>query len=191
MSNPSDRDNGPKRDDKERAKIGRADTLDGSMQVPQPLPKRRGTFPPEVWDRDDSLVTSAERPGAAQGEPSYGADTIAEADKRLSESRARQILNARFAAAGYALVADTTFQEGSFIVTLDGYDAARKVGYAYVSHSDADVVTDFDEASELAIEQLATDGKAWILLVHDSDVPSEDVLERRVDAFFKQLTRNP
>jgi hypothetical protein len=152
------------------------------------VPTRRATFPPTHWEKADSVISSAS-PEDALGKGGGDAGIVAtdHVDERLSEQRAREILNARFKAAGIILQADYSFREADLLVTLDGYDELQRVGYAYISHADVDVVTDFDEAAEMAFEQLATEGKVFILIVHDTDVPTPDALEKRIDTFFIAL----
>lgn len=114
---------------------------------------------------------------------------------RLSETRAREVLAARFASAGATIETDYAFHETvrgasqdiEVLLTLDGYDHVRRIGYIYVSRSDADVVTDVDDSTESSLRALAANKTAWILLLQDDDVPNADVLERRIDAFFAQL----
>jgi len=152
------------------------------------IPPRRTTYPPMTWDKADAVISSAS-PKDALGDGRGGTDMVAtdHVDERLSEKRAREILNARFKAAGIVLQQDFAYRQADLIVTLDGYDELQCVGYAYISHADADVVTDFDEAAELAFEQLASEGKAFVLVIHDTDVPTPDTLERRIDTFFIAL----
>jgi hypothetical protein len=109
---------------------------------------------------------------------------------RIDENRAREILDARFSAAGAALTHDYALAEGDLAITLDGFDPARRIGYAFISHADADVITDFDEAAELALQGLADRGRCRVLVIHDRDIPNEDAIERRIDAFFDALHRS-
>lgn len=152
--------------------------------------KKSVTFPPDSWARDENVATSAAREGAAVSKKERASSVWDELDgERLTEARAREVVGKRFAAAGVELEADVVFTQGTFAINLDGYDAKRRVGYAYVSHGDADVLTDVDEATELALGEFAANGVAWLLLMHDTDVPNEEVLERRIDAFFQSLPR--
>ncbi len=152
-----------------------ADTDPGHATV---VPPRTTTYPPDRWQSDQAVFTSAE--------PVSARDATADGE-RLTEAQARTILDARFRAAGAQLQADYPFREEDLMVTLDGFDPARRLGYAFLSHADADVVTDFDPAAEVAFDQLARDNRAFVLIVHDSDVPTPDALERRIDAFFDQM----
>jgi len=79
------------------------------------------------------------------------------------------------------------FVDADLIVTLDGYAPKRSIGYSFISHSDVDVVTDFDEGAEVAFEQLARDSQSLVLIIHDTDMPNTDALERRIDAYSDQL----
>jgi hypothetical protein len=148
-------------------------------------PSRTATYPPARWDKEDAVISSAMPRQEAYGDDAGAATS--DGAKRIPESQARAILNARFHTAGAALEPDYAFRSRDLIVHLDGYDPARSLGYAYLSHGDADVVTDFDEATEMAFEQLAREGKAFVLIVHDVDVPSIDALESRIDGFFTQM----
>jgi hypothetical protein len=150
--------------------------------------ERRVTYPPKTWDREAGVVSSAGGTASEQAAPPL-APTSGSYDPRLTEARAREILGKRFAAAGAALEPDYSFREGDLMVTLDGYDPDRRIGFAFVSHADADVVTDFDEATDEAFRQLAAAARAHVLVVHDWDVPTADVLERMIDAFFHHLPR--
>lgn len=150
------------------------------------LPARTVTFPPSAWDRDDDVISSARRDGdRARPDPPPGGPL----ETHLTEAEARRLLDARFTAAGVQLIADYTFRDTDLVVKLDAYDPRRKIGYAYVSHADADVVTDFDAAAEVAFQQLAAEARAFVLVVHDADVPTADALEHRIDAFFEQIRR--
>ncbi len=153
------------------------------------VPPGRATYPPVHWDKAESVISSASPEDALQSSGEVGGGMVAtdHIDARLSEERARTILDARFKAAGIVLQTDYAFREADLLVNLDGYDPAQRIGYAYISHGDADVVTDFDAAAELAFEQLAEAGTAFVLVVHDTDVPTPDALERRIDRFFIRL----
>jgi len=153
------------------------------------VPPSRATYPPIHWDKATSVISSASPDDAMRdGDGSAGGMVATDhIDARLSEARAREILNARFTAAGINLQADYAYREADLIVNLDGFDPTQRIGYAYISHADADVVTAFDAAAALAFEQLAEAGKVFVLVVHDTDVPTPDALERKIDTFFIRL----
>ena len=184
MSGPNDRSGPPADDTHVDPDLDVDPSVESSARREVP---RRATFPPTRWDGQASVVSST---GKYPTVPPVG-DLADDGRERLSEARAREILNARFTTAGVKLIPEFAFSDGEIMVTLDGYDAGRRTGYAFISHADADVVTDFDEASEVVFQNLARAGVAHILLVHDHDVPTADALEHRIDAFFSQLPRNP
>jgi|GEM_PF-3358363 len=157
--------------------------------VPSPLAGKRATFPPTSWDRQNDVVTSAQREHVRQKSENYAGDGIEAGNMRLPEDIARSVITSRFEKQGIELEADYQFSHGDLLVTLDGYDPNRRVGYQYLSHSDADVVTDFDEATELAFEQLAGRAEAWVMVIHDADVPAVIALEERISKFLATLPR--
>jgi hypothetical protein len=89
-----------------------------------------------------------------------------------------------FAAAGHTLVHDHRLVDGSLAVTLDGFDLTHRVGYLYVSHADADVVTDVDAATLLALRVRDATGVAHILVVHDHEIVDADDLAARASEFL-------
>lgn len=179
--------------------LSRADTADPVDQsvnpmavtvarMPSPL-ARKVSYPPSTWDRQNEVITSAQREHTKQPGENFAGEGIEAGNLRLTEARAREILMTRFADAGIALESDYPFRHQDLLVTLDGYDPARRVGYAFLSHSDADVVTDFDEATEMAFQELAGQGVAWVLVLHDADVPASPDLEQRIAEFLSRLPK--
>jgi hypothetical protein len=153
------------------------------------IPKQRATFPPERWSGDviskttpplddgadqDTLPTRPGRPRGAGPEP-------------ITERDARQLLTRRFLAAGFEPVFDYALRAPGVALLVDAYDPKRHAGYIYLSHADADVVSDLGAAEELALQQLSDAGTAHVLVVHDRDVDSLAALEHRADAFLASL----
>lgn len=118
-------------------------------------------------------------------------EIAAPSDERLSPDRARQVLDARFAAAGLALEPGAAIELDGEQVVLDGYDPARDVGYLYFPADPGDPDrSDAAQAMSRAARALASDIGRHILFVFEDDMPSIDVLERRIDAFFTTLPRS-
>lgn len=162
-----------------------ADRAAESTETSAGQPSRTATFPPTRWEREGNVITSG-----TPAEPAFVAPGgLLRDDDRLTEARARAILERRFTTAGASLVRDFAFREGPLLCTLDGYDADRAIGYAFVSDADADVVSDLDAEAEASLARLAQDGRAHVLVIHDADIPTADVLEGRIDAFFQALPR--
>ena len=62
---------------------------------------------------------------------------------RLSEDKARAVIEEVFARAGVQLAKDTGFHRPGVDVELDGYDAQRRIGYEWVTWSDLEDPTGF------------------------------------------------
>ncbi len=181
-------------DDDRRRRLASAETppMGTPATTPNPLP-RTATFPPAAWDAEGSVISSTTpaEAGARPTLPPTGGIVSTDPEPTLSEDEARDIVQRRLRTAGVALQPDFAFRHADLVVTLDGFDPARAIGFAYISHADADVVTDFDEASEMAFHELARQGVAFVLVIHDTDIPTADALERRIDAFLDLLASNP
>jgi len=108
---------------------------------------------------------------------------------RIPEASAREVITRRFTTFGARLHSDYFFREGEVLCTLDGYDPELGVGFAYISHADQDVVTDIDSETELALHELAFQGRCFVLVIHDSNVMSMEQLVIYVDQFLHQLPR--
>ena len=140
------------------------------------------TFPPERWDRQRNLVSSAKAPTIPPTSAASGMVTLS--GNRLPEALARELINRRFAQAGYTMEPDFRFHHGDTLVTLDGFDPEHKVGYQYISHADQDVVTDHDMATSLAFKELEAEGHARVLIIHDGEAPTGDDLISIVNEFL-------
>jgi hypothetical protein len=171
LSKPPNRAEGPKKPDR-RADI--ADAL--SSTLPQGTP---------VADFLRKPASAMPTPNAISTATSGSLDLEGH---RLSERAARAVLEERFARAGFSVETDYTFCEGNTTVNLDGFDPAARVGYQYISHADADVVTDHDRTTELALKALEATGALRILVVHDVDASSAVDLGERIDEFLSGLS---
>lgn len=145
------------------------------------------TFPPAAWDAQDALVTSAKSPTVPPVARASGVVTLT--GDRLDENLAREILLKRFRLAGFEIQQDYQFHWGNTLVNLDGYDVQHNVGYQYISHADADVVTDHDTATEMALKQLGKEGTVRVLVIHDVDAPSPGHLMDRIEEFLAGIGR--
>jgi hypothetical protein len=159
---------------------------------PQQSPGSMRTIPYSKQTIPHPERVSAERlaeppPGEIRVGGGRDIETSAERGAAPAEAQAREFISVRFAAAGYALSHDFAFQAPEVAVVLDGYDPIERVGYAYISHRDADVVSDISAAEEIAFAQMAKDGTAQVLIVHDRDIDSFASLEACVDQFLARL----
>ncbi|RMH44973.1 MAG: hypothetical protein D6689_01100 [Deltaproteobacteria bacterium] len=150
---------------------------------------RPATFPPDRWatpyvskTHPPATVPPVDRVPVAGAAPD-------DDDGPPTEAAARAFLSRRFAAAGYRLVSDYAFSAPGVAVVLDGYDPDQRVGFAYVSHADADVVSDIGPAEELAFKQMFDTRDAFVLVVHDRDIDQLSTLEHRLDDFLAAVHR--
>ncbi len=133
----------------------------------------------------DDLVSSARTATIPPND--HAAGTIALGAQRISESAAREILDRVFRRAGIAMQNDYPFRIERTMLSLDGYDPVAKVGYQFVAHADADVVTDFDTSAESALRELDRAGKVRLFIVHDGDVRDLDELQAMASEFIDDL----
>jgi hypothetical protein len=138
---------------------------------------------------DSDLVSSARDQSGAHPPSNRGAGSISLISNRVGEELARAVLDRAFADAGLRIQNDYPFRSGTTMLQLDGFDPVAKVGYQYVSHADADVVTDFDTAAELAMRELDGAGKIRLLIIHDGDVGDVEELAARAREFISGLDR--
>lgn len=160
---------GPK--DRERPADAFAATVPGT-------PARR----PDAAAGGDDVVTSAATTSIPPSPNATG--SVALGGVRLSETSARELLSRRFARAGLSIQVDHTFRHGAALITLDGFDPERGVGYQFVSHADADVVTDFDDDAASVLAALSRRGVVHVFVVHDHQAPTADALAELADAFL-------
>ena len=115
------------------------------------------------------------------------AGTVSLSLPAMPEEQARDTLLDRFTKAGYAIEIDYPFHRGNMLVTLDGYDPEEAVGYQFISHTGADVVTDHGTDVEHELRRLHQQGVAHVLVVHDVSTTTSKSLNAAIDAFLAEL----
>ena len=180
---------------------GRSLTKVGHPAAPE-APKQRPTGrgfadtlptvePPRVQHQTsnttDNLVSSAPARTVAGHAKASGYVTLS--GERVAESLARELIARRMTKEGFNLQADFAYSRGDLLVNLDGFDVERSVGFQYISHADADVVTDVDTAVEAQLQELAQQGLVHILVIHDHDATTADVVVEKVESFLSSLPR--
>jgi hypothetical protein len=133
----------------------------------------------------DDLVSSAPARAIAGHAQASGYVTLS--GERVAEALARELIARRMTQDGFDLEEDYAYSYGDLLVNLDGFDVQRSVGFQYVSHADADVVTDLDTGVEEQLRQLGAQGIAHVLIIHDHDATTAEVVVERVEAFLAQL----
>jgi hypothetical protein len=104
----------------------------------------------------------------------------------MEERAACAQLKRRFEAAGFHIKENQTFDEGGIRFDIDGYDAARRVGYEYVTDEagdgwdvDGDVIT--------ALAERHQRGELHVLVVDEDDAPDAASLDHAIDEFLKTV----
>jgi hypothetical protein len=104
----------------------------------------------------------------------------------MSESEGRAVLKDRFEAAGLEIDEDQRLTGEGYDFVADGYDAARRVGYEYVTTEAGDRV-ELPPAAIAALERDMAAGKLVLLLVDERDVAGEDDLAAAAERFLAEL----
>ncbi|MBL4633092.1 MAG: hypothetical protein JKY56_04425 [Kofleriaceae bacterium] len=134
---------------------------------------------------DGNVITSAS--SASVDAKVAGAGVVTLSGERVAEALARELIVRCMTKANVNLAPDMSFSYGDLLVTLDGYDNDRRIGYQFVSHSGADVVTDFDSEVEARLAELAQANIAHILVIHDHLATDADSVLEQVDKFLANL----
>jgi hypothetical protein len=104
----------------------------------------------------------------------------------MTEKDACALLKARFQKAGYKIVENVAFDEDGVAFDVDGFDAAKRVGYEYITDEAGDT---WDVGSDVvaALEARRDAGELFILVVGEADAPDAAALGRAADLFLGQL----
>ena len=104
----------------------------------------------------------------------------------VKEAEGCALLRAKFTDAGYAIVPDFHFQEDGVEVDLDGWDAAARVGYEYITREARDE-RQFDEATLSKFEARMERGELYVLLIDEQDAVTAQALEAAAEGFLAEL----
>jgi len=104
----------------------------------------------------------------------------------MTEQAACALLKARFEKAGYEIEESVAFDEDGVAFEVDGFDAAKRVGYEYITDEAGDTWdVDNEVIAKLAARRDA--GELFILIVGEADAPDAAALGRAADLFLGQL----
>jgi hypothetical protein len=104
----------------------------------------------------------------------------------VNEAEGTALLAARFAEAGYAITPNFHFHEGDITVDLDGWDAAARVGYEYITREAGDHLQ-FDPATLERFEARMARGELAVLLVDERDAVTSAALDAAARGFLAML----
>ena len=104
----------------------------------------------------------------------------------MEERKATERLKQRFEQAGFRIAEGVDFKEHGLRFDLDGFDAAAKVGYEYVTDEAGDG-WDVDDAVVATLTDLRKSGALSILVIDEDAAPDEASLDRLADEFLADL----
>jgi hypothetical protein len=106
----------------------------------------------------------------------------------VTEAEGCALLLAKFTEAGYAIAPDFHFKEGDIEVDLDGWDAAARVGYEYITREAGDH-KQFDDATLGLFEERMMKGDLYVLLVDENQAVTEDALAAAAEGFLEEVEK--
>ena len=104
----------------------------------------------------------------------------------MNEAEGSALLRARFTEAGYAIAPDFHFHEGAIEVDLDGWDAALRVGFEYITREAGDS-QQFTPEALAEFEARMGRGELFVLLIDEGDAVTADELDRAARAFLGEV----
>ncbi len=104
----------------------------------------------------------------------------------LSETKGVSVLTEAFRRRGYGVENDVPFDEDGVAFSVDGWDAAARVGFEYRTHeaSDKEDLTD-DEIDRLGAR--IARGELFLLIVDDRRVPDAETMALHAERFLDQV----
>ena len=104
----------------------------------------------------------------------------------MTEREGCALLKELFEAAGLAIAVDVPFAEEGLSLRLDGFDAARRVGFEYITTAAGDRV-ELGPGVVAALEARMERGDLYLLLVDELDAADAALLGRAADGFLARL----
>ena len=104
----------------------------------------------------------------------------------VTEAEGTALLLTRFTEAGFAIASDYHFHEGDIDVDLDGWDAAARVGYEYITREAGDD-RQFDAATLALFEARMVKGELYVMLIDEHDAVTADALDAAARGFLAEV----
>ena len=104
----------------------------------------------------------------------------------MEERSACAQLKRRFEAAGFHIKENQRFDEDGVWFEIDGFDAARRVGYEYLTKEAGDG-WDVDGNVIARLAERHKRGELHVLVVDEADAPDAASLDQAIDAFLGEL----
>jgi len=106
----------------------------------------------------------------------------------LTEAEGCAVLKRAFVARGYAIAENVAFDEEGVRCHWDGWDAAARVGYEYLTREAGDE-REFPPEALAALEARMERGELYVLLVDESAISTEADLVWAAEGFLAQVSR--
>ncbi len=106
----------------------------------------------------------------------------------MTEAEGTALLLARFTEAGFVIKADFHFHEGDIEVDLDGWDAAARVGYEYITQEAGDD-RQFDAKTLSRFEARMEKGELYVMLIDEHEAVTKDALDAAARGFLDEVAQ--
>ena len=106
----------------------------------------------------------------------------------LSENQSREILREIFEARGLQIAEDFPFRERGVAFSIDGWDAAKRIGYEFMTEREHDH-EDLNPDELGQIWQWNAEGSLHLLIIDETEVETADDLKAQAHAFLDELDR--
>ena len=108
--------------------------------------------------------------------------------RSVTEAEGCALLLARFTEAGFTVVSNFRFDEDDIEVDLDGWDAAARVGFEYITEEAGDA-RQFDPKTLARFEARMEKGELYVLLVDEHEAVTAEALEGAARAFLAEVAK--
>jgi hypothetical protein len=106
----------------------------------------------------------------------------------VTEAEGCALLLAHFTEAGFTVAPNFHFLEGDIEVDLDGWDAAARVGFEYITREAGDD-RQFTPETLARFEARMEKGELYVLLVDENDAVTTEALEGAARAFLAEVAK--
>lgn len=104
----------------------------------------------------------------------------------LTEHEGCAILKEAFLAAGYDIADNVPFSEGNIQFNIDGFDAAARVGFEFIT-TEAGDRNELSPKTIAAVEQGIQEGALYLLLVDEYEVETAEELQQYARRFLDMV----
>lgn len=106
----------------------------------------------------------------------------------LAEDEGCEVLREVFTRRGYTVAREVAFAEGDLRFTIDGWDAAARVGYEYLTRASGDH-DDLTPAELAALGERIERGELYVFVIDEASVADADALRWAAERFLDEVAR--